>query len=486
MAITKCLHMKQAKSGYPAKHLANGLRYIMDPRKTEQGRYVGGNLCIPEQAITQMLDTKRSFGKIEGRQGYHFIISFEQEEVSEEKAFEVVGEFVKEFLRNDFEAVYAIHNDTDHMHGHIIFNSVRCSNGYKYDYRNGDWEHIVQPITNRICQKHGLSTLDLEEVKEKRHKKWKEQKQERVSKTIPIEEKNVSKREGRLRADVDRAVEDADTYEAFLENLRCMGYELRGKKRISIREPGAERGRRLDQLGEAYTEEMLRCRIGKPLVLTVPELKPEPVCKFVFIPYKSRHLTRYQKERFMRRYREGKPQADNRTWKYKKSLQALKKLQEEFDFLAEQRLVSKEQLEGFFKTVREELRENSDKKWKLQSKILPYEAIRQLLREIEDAEMEAGLYLEGYPEFEAEYQRYQGKKAQLLGLGYSIADAVNMDSYFVEAERQLREERKELLKKKRIAERLYEKTELYRQEKERTEKLPDNSISAKSRGMEVK
>ncbi len=33
MAITKCLHMKQAKTGYPAKHLANGLRYIMNPEK---------------------------------------------------------------------------------------------------------------------------------------------------------------------------------------------------------------------------------------------------------------------------------------------------------------------------------------------------------------------------------------------------------------------------------------------------------------------
>lgn len=49
MAITKCLHMKQAKTGYPAKHLANGLRYIMNPEKTEHGRYVCGHNCIPEK-----------------------------------------------------------------------------------------------------------------------------------------------------------------------------------------------------------------------------------------------------------------------------------------------------------------------------------------------------------------------------------------------------------------------------------------------------
>ena len=43
------LGMKQAKTGYPAKHLANGLRYIMNPEKTEHGRYVCGHNCIPEQ-----------------------------------------------------------------------------------------------------------------------------------------------------------------------------------------------------------------------------------------------------------------------------------------------------------------------------------------------------------------------------------------------------------------------------------------------------
>ena len=84
MAITKCLHMKQAKTGYPAKHLANGLRYIMNPEKTEDGRYVCGHNCIPEQALSQMVDTKRHFGKLDKRQGYHFILSFEEEEVSEE------------------------------------------------------------------------------------------------------------------------------------------------------------------------------------------------------------------------------------------------------------------------------------------------------------------------------------------------------------------------------------------------------------------
>ena len=103
MAISKILHMKQAKSGFMAKHLANGLKYIMDPEKTENGRYICGNNCLPDNALQQMLDTKKHFGKLDKRQGYHLIISFNEGEVSEDTAFEVVGQFVKEYLGPDFE-----------------------------------------------------------------------------------------------------------------------------------------------------------------------------------------------------------------------------------------------------------------------------------------------------------------------------------------------------------------------------------------------
>lgn len=293
MAITKLLHMKQAKSGYMAKHLANGLKYIMDPDKTENGRYISGNNCFPENALAQMLDTKRHFGKLDKRQGYHFIISFEEEEVTEETAFALVGEFVKEYLGADYEAVYAIHNDTDHIHGHIIFNSVRCTDGYKYDCPKGEWEHRIQPLVNDLCNKYGLSELDLEEVRENRKRRRKREPAEIK------QEKPISARNQRIKRDVDRAVEDAESYEDFLENLRSMGYELSGRKHLAVRETDAGRARRLDLLGEEYTEEMLRYRIEN----TSPQDHSEDLNReklfYVYIPYRNRHLTKYQKACFI-------------------------------------------------------------------------------------------------------------------------------------------------------------------------------------------
>lgn len=449
MAISKVLHMKQAKSGYMAKHLANGLKYIMDPDKTEGGKYVSGNNCVPENALEQMLDTKRHFGKLDKRQGYHFIISFEEEEVTEDTAFELIGKFVKEYLGPDFEAVYAIHNDTDHIHGHIIFNSVRCTNGYKYDYPKGEWEYRIQPLVNRLCEEYGLSTLDMEEVREKRKRKDIPKGQEA--------EKRVSMRNQRIKKDVDRAAEDADTYEEFLELLKCMGYELSGKKHLAVRENGAVRSRRLDLLGEEYTEEMLRCRIEKPPIPAQQEAPRETGLIYIFIPYRNRHLTRHQKECFIRKYRAGKIHTDQKPWEYRSSLQALRRLQEEYIFWEKHGIRSKADLYTAEDKAAGQIKAVREKKKELEEKKKSYDAVLHLLEELEPLEIEADLYKEGYPEFLEEYQKYEAVCKKLEKLGYSLADARKAEVYFREGFRELKEQRGQAMREKRIAGRLLSK-----------------------------
>ncbi len=463
MAITKILHMKQAKSGYMAKHLANGLKYITDPDKTEGGRYVSGSNCIPENALAQMLETKRHFGKLDKRQGYHFIISFEEEDITEETAFAVVGQFVKEYLGPDFEAVYAVHNDTDHIHGHIIFNSVRCTNGYKYDCPKGEWEHRIQPLVNRLCEEHGLSALDMEEVREKRKKRREGIKEE------PKKQKALSGRNQRIKRDVDRAVQDADTYEEFLENLEYMGYELSGKKHLALREIGAERARRIDLFGEEYTEEMLRCRIEKPPVPAQQEDRKEAELLYIYIPYRNRHLTRHQKECFIRKYRVGKIHKSPKPWEYKSSLQALARLQEEYLFWAEHGICSKEDLSDAKTAALERLRAVREKKRMLEEEKKPYQAVIHLLGELEPLQMEAELYREGYPEFAGEALAYEEVCKKMEGLGYLVPDARKIEAHFQTRTLALEEEKRQAAREKRIAERLLRK--VYSREKSKG--MPD-------------
>ena len=459
MAITKILHMKQAKSGYLAKHLANGLKYIMDPDKTEDGRYISGSNCFPENALEQMLETKRHFGKLDKRQGYHFIISFEEEEITEDTAFELVGEFVKEYLGKDYEAIYAIHNDTDHIHGHIIFNSVRCTDGYKYDYPKGEWEHRIQPLVNDLCKKYGLSVLDLEEVKEKRKRRQKGETEK------PRQKKKMSARNQRIKRDVDRAVEDAETYEEFLENLRSMGYELSGRKHLSVRETGAERVRRLDLLGEEYTEEMLRYRIEHSSYPAPEADQNRDKLFYIYIPYRNRHLTRYQKECFIRKYRAGKIRKRPDSWKYKRSLQELRRLQEEYLFWAKHNIRSKQDLYTAMAEAKAMSEKIQEQHRKLAGEKKDYQDVLQLYKELGKYQMEAELYKEGYQEFSEEAGVYEKLCEKLAEAGYTVEEAGKLETDFQSREQKLKEKRREAIKDKRTGERLLHK--VYEKEKNR-------------------
>ncbi len=399
MAISKVLHMKQAKSGYPAKHLANGLRYIMDPKKTDGGRYVSGNGCIPENALAQMLETKRHFGKQDKRQAYHFIISFEKGEVTEETAFRVMGQFTEEYLGADYEAVYAVHNDTDHIHGHLIFNSVRCTDGRKYDYPKGEWEHRIQPLVNRICKEHGLSVLDMEEVKKKR--------------------KNTRNGEAGQKTPG--------------RNSRESRYEFRQ---------------------DFVWEE---------------ERKAELL--FIFIPYHNRHLTRHQKEVFMRKYRAGKRCSNPKTQSYKANCQALKRLQEEYLFWSEHGIHTREDIRRTARQAEERLTQIRARKKKLAKEKRQYLKIFHLLKKLESCEMEAGLYQEGYPEYAKEYRQYQDICRQLEESGIPLADARKLEKDFQAESDSLEAARKEVWKEKRIARRLEEKV-CRKEEKQKASDCP--------------
>ncbi len=163
MAITKLMCIGESSGNDGTNHLYKALRYIANPEKTQDGKLVGALNTSVDWKTTyyQMLYTKKSWGKEDKRQGYHFIISFSpNEDVDAELALKITKEFVERYL-DEYETLYSVHDDRDHLHGHIIFNSVNRVTGFKYHYNNGDWRRDIQPIVNDICDKHGLSTIDL-------------------------------------------------------------------------------------------------------------------------------------------------------------------------------------------------------------------------------------------------------------------------------------------------------------------------------------
>ena len=252
MAITKILNIKESEGRNPASHLKNALEYIQNLDKTEECVLVGGINCLPDTAFEQMKETKNIFHKTGKRQGYHVIISFSTEEkVTAEQAMYVLEHFAKDVLGDDYEAVYAVHTDREHMHGHLIWNSVSMTTGKKYNSPKSNWKNHLQPITNKYCDELGLSIMPAEYSKNPKNisrDKW---------------EKEMSMKEIILR-DAKMCAYAAGNVEHFKYLMKRLGYVFKKDAWMEVQAPGFRYYHKLAKLDEMFSEDMLRHYVDMP------------------------------------------------------------------------------------------------------------------------------------------------------------------------------------------------------------------------------
>ena len=252
MAITKILNIKESEGRNPASHLKNALEYIQNPNKTEECVLVGGINCLPDTAFEQMEETKNIFHKTGKRQGYHVIISFSPEEkVTAEQAMYVLEHFAKDVLGDDYEAVYAVHTDREHMHGHLIWNSVSMTIGKKYNSPKGNWRNHLQPITNKYCDELGLSIMPAEYSRNPKNisrDKW---------------EREMSMKEIILR-DAKMCAYAAGNVEHFKYLMKRLGYVFKKDAWMEVQAPGFRYYHSLAKMDEMFAEDRLRHHVDMP------------------------------------------------------------------------------------------------------------------------------------------------------------------------------------------------------------------------------
>ena len=252
MAITKILNIKESEGRNPASHLKNALEYIQNPDKTEECVLVGSINCLPDTAFEQMEETKNIFHKTGKRQGYHVIISFSPEEkVTAEQAMYVLEHFAKDELGDDYEAVYAVHTDREHMHGHLIWNSVSMTTGKKYNSPKSNWKNHLQPITNKYCDELGLSIMPAEYSRNPKNisrDKW---------------EKEMSMKEIILR-DAKMCAYAAGNVEHFKYLMKRLGYVFKKDAWMEVQAPGFRYYHSLVKMDEMFAEDRLRHHVDMP------------------------------------------------------------------------------------------------------------------------------------------------------------------------------------------------------------------------------
>ena len=213
---------------------------------------MGGINCLPDTAFEQMEETKNIFHKTGKRQGYHVIISFSPEEkVTAEHAMYVLEHFAKDVLSDDYEAVYAVHTDREHMHGHLIWNSVSITTGKKYNSPKSNWKNHLQPITNKYCDELGLAIMPAEYSRNPKNisrNKW---------------EKEMSMKEIILR-DAKMCAYAAGNVENFKYLMKRLGYVFKKDAWMEVQALGFRYYHKLAKMDEMFSEDMLRHHVDMP------------------------------------------------------------------------------------------------------------------------------------------------------------------------------------------------------------------------------
>ena len=401
----------------------------MNPEKTQGGRLVGAINCQADMAFEQMMDTKKQFGKTDKRQGYHIILSFKEDEVEPDRAFEITQKFVAEYLGDAYEAVFVVHDNTDHVHSHIVFNSVSFVDGKKYRYEKGDWAKYIQPITNKLCQEYGLSIIDVEDgSKEKQHENYKDWSEYRQGSFVWAD---------MIKRDLDACILQANDFSGFLELLSEKGYEVKQGKYLAVRPQGMTRFRRCKTLGENYSQEAIVERIAKEdlsFYQSQNEEKQAAIVKCYVKRYRRAKMSGLQKRYYAKLYRIGKLKKKpySQVWKYKDDIRKMHKLQEEYLFLVNHDIHSAEELVSVISSLTDKRKEVSAEKsriYKARERSRELFDIADDMKELEPAEKS---FLQGDEFFTDEHMQWETLKQKLLSQGYGLEEVEALRKHYKE------------------------------------------------------
>ena len=221
--------------------------YLTQEEKTEE-KLIGGKDCDPDNVVNDFNMTQELYGKTGGVKYHHIIQSFSPEDnITPEKAHEI-GKELAESQFKGFEVFVVTHKDKDHIHNHLVVNSVSFENGLKYNASNKSlWD--IKRESNRLCERENLKTLDLEHKAEKR---------------ISSAEKRIMDRgqipwKDELRQIIDIARERTKDLQSFREFLeRNFDIETRvTKNSISYKHPDHGKAIRGRSVGDRYNKEEL-------------------------------------------------------------------------------------------------------------------------------------------------------------------------------------------------------------------------------------
>lgn len=206
-----------------------------------------GYNCDVDYAKSSFKAVRALYGKETGIQAHLVIQSFKPGEVTPEKANKIGLELAEKIAPNHQVTVYT-HDDTEHIHNHIVINSVDIETGKKYQ-SNRKQMNLVKEMSNKLCLENNLSVINFDKKSD-------------VTYTLPekaLIEKNKTSWKEEIRQVVDYAKENSSNRQEFVEHLNNFGIEFKETaKNVSYLHPDHKKFVRGKKLGNLYDKEALK------------------------------------------------------------------------------------------------------------------------------------------------------------------------------------------------------------------------------------
>lgn len=173
---------------------------------------ISGKDCMAESCLEEMLYTKNLYHKNSGRQYIHIIQSFDpKDNLSAEQVHNVGIKLANTF--NGFQVLIATHIDKNHLHNHLVINSVSFENGYKIQMSKKDLQYI-KDYSDKLCLEIGASVIPKKEK----------------TNYIKRNEYRVAKQgkswKFKLMNAIDLSLAESNTKEEFIKNMNKLGYQV--------------------------------------------------------------------------------------------------------------------------------------------------------------------------------------------------------------------------------------------------------------------
>ena len=249
MAATRLIPMHVNKGKTLAQSLGDRTDYAKNPEKTDKGELVTGYQCDPMTVDEEFMLSKRQYEQITGRRQRHEVIayqirqSFKPGEITPEEANRLGQELALRFTKGKYAFIVATHTDRAHVHNHIVFNSTSIDGTRKF---KNFWLSSIalQRVSDLVCLENGLSVITPKPYRERA---------KRTDYPRRVKYRDV------LCEDIDAVLQKKpESFEAFLQELRALDYEIKCGKHISVKGKNQARFIRLSSLEDGYTEADLR------------------------------------------------------------------------------------------------------------------------------------------------------------------------------------------------------------------------------------